>query len=395
MKFSKFFIPIISAVFFAGCSDDVNKTSSNNDRHDIILTGRGDEIVEANNEFAFKLYGEVSDGKNNIVLSPLSLHQHLSMVANGADGDTKKEIEALIGADGMSIDDINGINYELVSSLKASDKKTKISIANSLWQCKDAGLIPSYLTTLDKYYSPEIHTMDVLSGDDTREAINRWCENMTSGVIKDFLEYNLDGTVKYVTYNATYFKSEWSTPFKSLPNEVFNNADGSTSSVDFMKADVIRCGYFENDKFTYLEIPYGNGSFVFTIVMPKGDNKIELEDIKSIEPMQEVIKISIPKFKVDYKHSMKEALKEMGMITSFSENADFSKASKDSQPLPDILHAVSIEVDEKGTVAAAVSGSGYEAIMIPESLKIDRPFTFFIKESSSSVILFIGEINKL
>lgn len=394
MRITKILILTILSALFTGCTDDTNEQSNKNERHDIILARGGDEIVDATNRLAFRLYNEVADGKSNVVISPLSIYQYLSMVANGADGETRKEIEALIGAEDMSIDDINNINHDLMSKLKVVDNKTQVVLANSIWKSKDINITKSYLSVLDKLYSAETYDLDILSSDAARGAINKWCEERTFGVVSNFLENNLDGYAKYVLYNATYFKSEWEEPFKAIPNRDFNNADGTSSLVNFMIGQ-LTCRYFENEKLSYVEIPYGNGAFVFTIALPKDNEKFTAEIMDDIKPIYEIMNISMPKFAVDYKGSMSDVLKRMGMNTAFSYEADFSKASAYSQPLPEIMHAASIEVDEKGTVVATVSGSGWVSAPMPRHLNIDRPFTFFIKETSTSTILFIGEINRL
>lgn len=397
MKALKFqFLSLIAAVLITGCSNDDDPGQGNNERKDITLSRGGEEIVNANNEFAFRLMDELNNDAENVVISPLSMYQYLSMVANGADGDTKKEIEAVLGAGELSIDDINAINYDLVSSLKAADKKTTFTLSNSLWHSKDIDILPGYAVALKDYYASETYVLDSLNSDYARKEINKWCEKNTSGVIKDFLKENLQDNTKYVSYNATYFKSEWSKHFKLDSNDKFYNSDGSVSMVSYMKSSAACWGY-ENNDFQYIEIPYGNGAFMFSIVMLKENGVFSVADANAglDKNYRDLVKITMPKFKVDFIKSMGDVLLNMGINKAFSEESEFTKASSYCQPLPQILHATSVEIDEKGTVAASVSGSGLYTSPMPTSIIIDRPFMFFIKETSTSTILFIGKVNKL
>ncbi len=395
MKAIKTALIALATALISGCSNDDDPGQGNNERRDITLSRGAEEIVNANNAFAFKLMDELSDEGENIVISPLSLYQYLSMVANGADGDTKREIEAVLGAGELSMDEINVINSDLVSSLRTADKKTTFTLSNSLWQSKDINILPDYATTLKKYYAAESHVLNSLSSAAARKEINKWCEKSTGGVIKNFLQENLNDGVKYALYNAAYFKSEWSEPFNVDAKGEFHNSDESVSTATYIKG-TLSCKYFSNSDFQYIEIPYGNKAFAFSIILPKGNGPFSVEaassEINEIMVGSEIT-IVMPKFKVDFKKEMREILREMGIYSAFTSVADFSKVSSYSQSLPEILHAASIIVDEKGTVAVAASGMGFTGI--PKIIKVDRPFIFFIKETSTSTILFIGKVNRL
>lgn len=386
----------LTAVAITSCANDNELGQNNNERQDITLSRGGTEIVNANNEFAFKLLDALKEDKENFVVSPLSLYQYLSMIANGADGETKKEIESVLGDGKLSLAEINSINSELLSNLVKADKKTTFSLANSLWHAKDIVLLPDYIGVLKDYYGADTHVLDSLNCSNARNEINKWCEKKTSGVIKDFLKENLKDYIKYASYNATYFKSEWKNKFNLDNNDKFYNADGSVSMVSYIKSSESCWGY-ENNDYQHIEIPYGNGAFVFSIVMLKEDGAFRVADANAgLDKMYcELVDITLPKFKIDFIENMGSVLGNMGISKAFSNESEFTKASSYSQPLPPIMHATCIEVDEKGTVAASVSGSGWYSAPMSTSIKIDRPFMFFIKEVSTSTILFIGEVNKL
>lgn len=407
MKALKVSISALIVLLITSCSNEVEPVQSNvddnpvqssidNPRQDIPLSKGGEEVVRANNNLAFKLIDNLNEAENNVVVSPLSFYQYFAMVANGANGETRKEIEEILGAGHLSVTEINTIVSDLVTNIKSADKRTDFTSNNSFWYANDAEILPNYISILKECYATETHAVDSLNCRLVTEEINEWCEKNTSGIIKEFLERELPDTVKYVSYNAAYFRSEWEKPFETVFESEFHNADGTIATATYISGQ-LSCRNFENDDIRYVEIPYGNGAFAFSIILPKKIEAFNLADlnIEMIKSKPAYLSITFPKFSINYKKGMSNELKAIGINKSFSAEADFSNASSFPQILPEVLHAASIEVDERGALAASVTGSGIDISANIDYITIDRPFIFLIRETSTSSIIYIGKINNL
>ena len=92
-----------------------------------------DEFIEQQLRLCSKLFKlAVSESENkNVLISPLSIQLALSLTANGADGETKAEMEKLLGGE-ISVDELNKYLYSYVNILP-SDDKSKLKLANSVW----------------------------------------------------------------------------------------------------------------------------------------------------------------------------------------------------------------------------------------------------------------------
>ena len=106
----------------------------------------------------------------------------------------------------------------------------------------------------------------------------------------------------------------------------------------------------------------------------------------------------MPKFKLEESYSMKPILANMGMPIAFDSRANYSLFN-DKLPLKvdSVIHKAVVEVDEKGTVAAAATGIGVQLVMATHKAEItaDHPFMFMIKDNKTDAILFLGQVNKL
>ena len=88
-------------------------------------------------------------------------------------------------------------------------------------------------------------------------------------------------------------------------------------------------------------------------------------------------------------------MQKLGVKDAFEPNANFSKMSNANLLINWIKQRVTIHVDESGTEATSTSGVGMgEMADISTPLKVDfnRPFAFFITETSTKAVLFAGKV---
>src|SRR5690606_34563694 len=107
-------------------------------------------------------------------------------------------------------------------------------------------------------------------------------------------------------------------------------------------------------------------------------------------------RLSLPKFKFSYENQLNDELVRLGMGLAFSDRADFTGIEENGGlTISEVKHKTFIEVNEEGTEAAAVTSVGIEVTSMPQyyRLNFDRPFLFFIRENSSGLIMFAGQVN--
>ena len=240
----------------------------------IVLDDNEYGLVTQNSDFAFRLLKAVDDTidvNEKIAVSPLSLSMLLSMLANGAEGDTYEEILKGLGYSGYSIDEINAFNKKLLDNMPVLDKAVQTNIANALWINKGVVVNESFSETLSERYSAEISTLD-FSQDSALGTINDWCSKVTGGKINNLLPV-LPDDQPLVLANALYFKAPWSKHFDKVFKGKFETEDGDPQQVKYMKG-TMKSRYYEFKGFAAARIEYANMAYNYTVVLPNKDVSI-------------------------------------------------------------------------------------------------------------------------
>lgn len=399
----------LSIILLGSCNKEntENPTNPETPENPITLETAQKTKVKQDNDFAFDLLKKSVSTLDdaNVVLSPISISLALGMVWNGSDGETKKGMETALKMSGLSVEQINEYYKLMQTNLPTIDSKTKLSIANSIWYKQGFEVYKDFLETNKKYFSSEVSELDFLDPKAV-EIINNWCAKNTNNLIPMVLKYIPADAVMYLI-NAIYFKGIWCTQFdkKQTFETNFYNEDNTTSKINMMSLkDTFN--YSENESVQYLELPYGNGAFNMTFILPKGDKNVSdiIEEINlsdwnnSLKDLskQEVL-VRIPRFKTKSQYLMNDVLKMMGMSSAFSMQADFSKIAPASIYISRVLHDTYIEVTEEGTEAAAITTVEIDVTSVLDNhiFTANKPFLFLIHEKSTGIILFIGKIGSL
>ena len=369
------------------------------------------EKVVRDNAFTFDLLRAVRKHSTdaNVFISPLSVSMALNMTLNGAVGATADEMRTALRESGYSTADINAYSRELREALLRADPKTTIGIANSIWYRQGAIVKAPFIEANRTYYDAEVQALGFSSPSATA-TINGWCAQKTNNKIKEIVK-QVDPTTFMYLINAVYFKGAWTIRFekKNTRSGDFRRADGSTQTVQMMNLmDTFRCA--SGDVCDYLEMDYGNHAFSMVIMLPKDgkttqdviatmDGKKWADAIQSLTLKE--IHVLLPRFKAECEYPMHEhILPDMGMKLPFNPMlADLSGIADIGAFgrlfISSVIHKTFVQVDEEGTEAAAVTsidivGSNESSFFI-----VDRPFLFAIREKSTGVILFIGEIGEI
>ena len=369
------------------------------------------EKVARDNAFTFDLFRAVRKHSTdaNVFISPLSVSMALNMTLNGAAGTTADEMRTALRESDYSTADINAYSRDLREALLRADPKTTIGIANSIWYRQGETVKAPFIEANRTYYDAEVQALD-FSSPTIVGTINGWCAQKTNNKIKEIVK-QVDPTTFMYLINAVYFKGAWTTRFekKNTRSGDFRRADGSTQQVQMMNLkDTFRCA--SSNVCDYLEMDYGNHAFSMVIMLPK-DGKTTRDAMaaldgqtwaKAMESLAEAyVIVKLPRFKAECEYPMHEhILPDMGMKLPFNpELADLSGIADIGAFgrlfISSVIHKTFVQVDEEGTEAAAVTsidivGSNESSFFI-----VDRPFLFAIREKSTGVILFIGEIGEI
>jgi len=384
--------------------------SQPNEEIQLDLSVAEQQLTTADNQFGLKLFKNLAaDTDSNIFISPLSVSMALGMTYNGAAGETRAALHQTLAYGELTPAEINQSYQSLIKALSNLDSKVKFNIANSIWYKEEYEIKTEFIETNQHYFDAVVEALDFNSTGAT-DIINDWVSEETNGKIEELVQPPIDPLALMFLINAIYFKGNWTYQFdpKETQPETFYVPDGSESSCPMMsiKSDF---DFFENNQLQIIELPYGKGTFNMTVILPRGhvqlDSLIQALDTATLEGwlaqlQQQTVNLRLPKFKLEYEQVLNQVLKDMGMAIAFSgKEADFSNML-DLTHIPlnlfisEVKHKSFLEVDEKGTEAAAATSVEMRFTSVPSEpyMIVDHPFIFTIREQQSGTILFIGKI---
>ncbi len=371
-------------------------------------------LVEGNSAFAFDLYKKLRDADGNLFYSPYSISEVLSMTYGGARAETEKQMAATLQfrlPQSRLHPAFNSLDLELAKrgqGAKGKDEKGfRLHVVNALWGQQGFAFLPDYLDLLAQNYGAGIRLLDFIKATEpSRQNINQWVSEQTEEKIKDLLPPgSITTDTRLVLTNAIYFNAAWASAFKpeATIDGKFTILNGSQVNVRLMK-QTESYGYASGDSYQAVELPYDGRELSMVILMPRADQFRTFETTLSGQQLSSIInsikyqrvELSMPKFKIESKFSLKNNLSAMGMPAAFN-NSDFSGIDgKTDLEIMDVVHKAYVAVDEAGTEAAAATGVivGVTSVVPGEPVKvtIDHPFIFLIRDIKTGSILFVGRI---
>lgn len=346
------------------------------------------------------------------LVSPFSAAMALSMTANGADGNTLVQFEDVLGG-GADTDEINAAWAQLVGDYHALGGSTQFNIANSLWKNHDSSIFESFAAKCQGGYGAQIFTAN-LSDTWIVDHVNDWVSEHTNKMIPEIISEPFPEDTALLLVNALYLKNRWVKEFDPLCTRQmdFHHAGGSDSRADYLQHFDTELSYLKGEGAQGAVLPYDDGRLAFFALLPNvytdcdynfGEwlNTLEGEALTQLINSREdamFLRFAMPKFTAEWRGDLSEALSGMGLEDAFIPGAaDFSKMGDDPEGyyIDQVIHAAKIEVNEKGTEAAAatvVVGDAGAAAPPPEgiTLVLDRPFLYGIIDLQTGVPLFLG-----
>lgn len=373
-----------------------------------------EQLADANNLFAFDLYQQLNGGQGNVLYSPYSLYQALTMVYGGARGDTAGQFESVLHYP-FSQEEIhrvsNALNLALSSKSDASvqdNQQFRLEIANALWAQRDSHIEQSYLDLIAEHYAAGLRTVDFSQSQEAADLINQWAQENTNDKIREIANPSMfNVNTRLALTNAVYFKGAWLSPFmeENTHKQDFTLLNGENVEVDMMMATE-EFSALKNDQVQMVELRYHGSPIVMDLIAPTEASWEAFSQILTAGLLEDYIEqleikrvnLSLPKFKIETPEmDLINPMQSLGLIDVFGMNADLSGMTGDKSLLiSTLVQKAFIDVNEAGTEAAAVTiAVAQEKAMIspdPITISFDSPFLFLIRDTNTGAILFIGQL---
>jgi serpin B len=375
------------------------------------LTPAEQRTAAASNAFGFDLLRAAAsaEAEQSHFLSPLSATMALGLALNGAAGETFDSMRAGLRFGTTPIADINAGYKGLLALLKDLDPDTRLDVANAVWLDAGAGFHPSYLSAARDWFDAEARVLDFGAQAEALAAINGWVSDKTQGKIPTLLE-DIDPNEIAFLMNAVYFKGAWRhqfNPERTRP-AVFH-AEGGDQTVPTMHLDPSEHRYASDADAEVLEMMYGNGGLVMTLVVPRAGKTLAgivatLDTVRwsawTAALRDAKVAVAMPKFRLELKRELADDLKALGMGIAFDANRANFSAMRPVSPgqnvfITRVTQKTFVEVNEEGTEAAAATSVGIGVTSMPPTVQVDRPFLIAIRERFAGTILFLGQVTRI
>ncbi len=403
------FLALSILVFTVSCQQE----NIENDEPKIInLDEKSAQLIESDNAFGLEIFQKIrkNSDEENIMISPLSISVALAMAYNGADSDTKTEMEKTLKLNGLTPEEINAAYKNLIAALQSVDEKVVFELANAIFYKEGFAVKPDFLNINKNNYDAEVSSLDFNSPSAVK-TINGWVASKTHDKILSIID-KLNPADRMVLLNAVYFNGIWTKEFNKEGTKMGNfvKKDGESIEIPLMnKEDKLE--YVSNSLIEAVKLPYGKGQYNMIVMLPAQNknsqnviDELSADNLKKWEKdfkAEDHVVVTMPRFKFAFETSLNEVLKEMGMPKAFSDQAaDFSKITgKKDLFISSVRHKSFIDVNENGTEAAAVTSITFTTTSAGPGdtvqkiyFTVNRPFVFAITEKDTGAILFMGEV---
>ncbi|XP_074091584.1 protein Z-dependent protease inhibitor [Macrotis lagotis] len=365
------------------------------------------KLLEKNANFGFNLFRKITmkhDG--NIVFSPFGLSFAMTTLLLAARGQSRSQI-----IEGLNLQNLSSMETTFLPSLFkeirdniSQNHELALSKGSFAFIHKNFDVKETFFNLTKQYFDMEYVPVNFYNVTQARSFMNHYVNKKTKGKIHKLFD-QVDLEAKLILVDYILFSGKWLSAFDPHMTEVetFHLDKYRTTKVPMMFRSAKFASTFDRDFHCHvLKLPYqGNASMLVVLEDKMGDH-LAIEDYLTGELVDKWIRnmktrktdVFFPKFKLDQKYEIQEFLKQMGIRAIFSPWADLSELSDPSRDLKvsKILQRTVIEVNERGTEAAAGTMSEIIAYSMPSIIRVDHPFHFMIYEETSKSLLFLGRV---
>lgn len=394
-------LPLLMLYSCGNDHDGLDDTRILKEFEPIAFTSVEVEAMARTNGFGWNLFKAVDEQESgSFMISPLSAVMNLSMLANGAQGETLSQILDALEVGEGDLNNLNTYSKKILEGISTVDSSTDLQIANALFVRPGFRVRDEYKSELQKWYDAEVLQL----GTGTPGQVNQWVSNKTHHRITDILKPDEENNVLFALVNALCFDGIWSSPFSesATVKDVFCAVGRYTRASYMCKSTIVEVR--QNDSFAMARLNFGNGAFSIYFVLPLDGVQLDeiLPDIDekllaSLHPQVLNVNLRVPKFKMESKTDLIEPLKRCGIVDAFDAvAANFGNLADDMAKITFIRQSCAFGIDERGVKAASATVSGGDVMAPPitdnSDFFLDKPFLFMIKENSSDMCLFMGKV---
>lgn len=409
---------LLSASVLAGCDTQsadlmANITAKQTATEPISEEVQG-KFANATTDFSLKLFRNTWQEEQNSLVSPVSAVLALGMVTNGAGGNTQAQLLQCLANGALTQQQLNEAYFQWAQGLMDLESgkreemggKQTFSLANAIWLDKGLAVKQDFLQDNADFFQAGAYEIDFQQTGQALRTMNGWVSRQTNGKIQQAVD-TLPPEALMVLMNTAFFEMPWLNPVEPeyIKERVFTAADGTKTNVAFMG---MGDGYLESDLAHGMKRSYRNAKFSFVALLPKEGKTLsdvvnsmtagEWLELVSHTKNNVILDAYLPKFRYDVSNQFRESLLAMGVTDAFdSKAADFSGISDQELWIDEVLQKSTIEVNEYGTSAAAVTtvmmfGAGAPQEREYKTLVFDRPFLYAILDNETGVPLFLGTV---
>ncbi len=365
--------------------------------------------ISRNNAYSLEFFSAIKNNLENIAVSPFGVSNCMAMAYIGSEGKTQQAI-----ANKMNFITPYGVlvSYKQLNKRYQIYKNNEINllIGNALWIGGDKDIQKKYKNLLKVNFGAHVEEMDFTQNDaDGFKEINRWVKKASNFNFLSLIKPDeIERTDELVYTNYLYFDGSWENPFNEqlTGKEDFFMADSTKKKVDFMNQTAY-LKYNENEIFQIIELPYSGQTISMIVLLPKNTNYMDSLarslnlinfDFWTSELYTKLVSLSLPKFKIEQSYIISPFNNDSGLVQAFSEEADFSRISKNPVRLSRIIQKTTIQVIENknSNFTESIGGSNLANPIKDNTFvkfKADHPFIFIVKDNLNNSILLIGKVN--
>ncbi|XP_029468263.1 alpha-2-antiplasmin [Rhinatrema bivittatum] len=351
-------------------------------------------LSEAMMKFSIDLFRQVDleSKKPNVILSPFSIALSLAQLALGAGNQTERKLLETLHMGSVKC------LHSTLKSVRKQLTKTILSIAARIYTKKGFQVKESFLKSLESFYGAKPVNL-AGKGEEDLIAINKWVKEVTGGKIPKFLSH-LPEDLVLLLLTAVHFKGLWRNKFDPsfTTQDKFHVSEQEVVTVEMMKAPKYPLSWFTlpNLEAQVARFPF-KGNLSFVVVVP---NKFEWDFFSVLQSLNQTdlffrfpkassTLVKVPKLVLDYQLELNAVLTRMGLGELFT-HPDLSRISNESLLVSSIQHQTTLELNEDGVEASAVTGVVmYRSV---STFSLNQPFIFFLLDDTTRLPLYLGKV---
>jgi len=393
-------------------------------------SGTDKAVAAGANDFAFRLSAELAEmvDDGNLICSPYSVWIPLAALVNATNEEYRDALLDALGVAGVTADEINAAASLMMDGLIKESKTTlaellgiksaptnALKIANAIFVSSEVTLKKEFADIFTGFYHGTAANVD-FSSHEAVDTVNQWASDNTEGLIKRIIESFSPDAIIAIT-NAIYFTGQWEKEFNpnNTKEDIFHAPGGDTTAF-YMPRRGGNLDYYEDSRVQAMPLAFAEGGGL-CVILPKDESAVEMLAAMTSEYFNAIMEgatpaeglLLLPKFTIEGDTmNLKNVLEALGVPLFDKKAAPLTGGLVEEAYdmwVSGVFHKAVIEVDEKGTTAAAATIVVVDYAMAmppgfgPEPFEMicDKPFVFIVygeTDGDSPQVLFTGIVNK-